>query len=582
MNPDSDPALLDRGATERRFGRREVLRRTVTFGMALPLVSSLLAACSPTTAVAPTSPATTGAAPSAAPAATSKPAVAASPAASPGASPAAAAAASPSAPASPVAANVTSSKPKAIIAFTQEPTSLDPTADATASISTILRDNLYEGLVRLDGSGKLLGALARTWGVSADGTTVTFHLVSGAKWHDGTPFTAQDVKFSWDRAADAGTQPPNPHRDYWAPVKSVDVVDDATVNVTLSTYSDNWLFHMAAGSACIISSKSAATNGTNPVGTGPFKYGNWNRGSSLTLTRNIDYWGNKSRLTDVEFRFFSDGNAANNALKAGDIDVLGQVGAPDQIAQFQADPNFTVISGAASGKVMVSVNETSGPLADKRVRQALYAAIDRKAWIDGYFAGLAVPIGSHATPNDGEPYYADMTAVNTFDPTKARQLLDAAGQSGLKLRLAQISAFPYAVAFSEILASQLQAIGVQLDVQPMEFARWLQQVFLNAQDYDLTIINHIEERDIGNYANPKYYWHYNNPQVTGWLTQADAEPDLTKRNGVYKQIQQQLADDAANLWVAAPNNLGVLKKGLMGYQVQGISPSLYLGDAYFA
>src|SRR5579859_4933196 len=570
---------------ELRIGRRAALRRML--GVGLPLGVSLLAACSPTTAVAPTSPATTGAAPPTA-------AAAPKPATSPASSPAAAAsagpsvvsspvvAASPVAAASPAAAAAVSSKPKVTIAFTQEPTSLDPTADATASIATTLRDNLYEGLVRLDGSGKLIGSLAKTWDVSPDGTVVTFHLVGGAKWHDGTPFTAQDVKFSWDRAADANTAPPNPHRDYWAPVKSVDVVDDATVKVTLSTYSDNWLFHMAAGSACIVSSKSAANNATNPVGTGPFKFGSWNRGSSLALMRNPDYWGSQARLTDVEFRFISDGNAMNNALKAGDIDAIGQVGALDQVAQFQQDPNFTVVKGAASGKVMISVNETSGPLADKRVRQALYAAIDRKAHIDGYFAGLAVPIGSHASPNDGEPYYADMLSVNTFDPNKAKQLLSAAGVSNLKLRLAQVSAFPYAVSMTDILGSQLQAVGVTLDVQPMEFPRWLQQVFLNAQDYDLTIINHVEERDIGNYANPKYYWHYDNADVAGWLKQADAEPDLTKRNGLYKQIQQQLADDAANLWVAAPNNLGILKKGLTGYQVQGISPALFLGDAYFA
>jgi peptide/nickel transport system substrate-binding protein len=555
------------------------------FGLGLPL--GLLAACSPTTAVAPTSPATTGAAPTSAPA-TPKPAAAAPSASAAVAAPSPSAAVAAPSPAiaaaspAPAASSAVSSKPKVTIAFTQEPTSLDPTADATASIATTLRDNLYEGLVRLDGSGKLLGSLAKTWDVSPDGTTVTFHLVSGAKWHDGTPFTAQDVKFSWDRAADAATAPPNPHRDYWAPVKSVDVVDDLTVKVTLSTYSDNWLFHMAAGSACIISSKSAATNATNPIGTGPFRFGSWNRGASLALTRNNDYWGNKSKLTDVEFRFFSDGNAANNALRAGDIDVLGQIGAPDQVAQFQQDPNFTVVKGAASGKVMISLNETSGPLADKRVRQALYAAIDRKAYIDGYFAGLAVPIGSHASPNDGEPYYADMLSVNTFDPNKAKQLLAAAGQPSLKLRLAQVSAFPYAVSMTDILGSQLQAVGVQLDVQPMEFPRWLQQVFLNAQDYDLTIINHVEERDIGNYANPKYYWHYDNADVTNWLKQADAEPDQTKRNGLYKQIQQQLADDAANLWIAAPNNLGILKKGFQGYQVQGISPSLYLADAYFA
>jgi peptide/nickel transport system substrate-binding protein len=557
-----------------RIARRALLRRVAALGAGFPLASALLAACSPSPAVAPTSPATAPAAPKASsPPPSVAPTVAAKPAASASASPAA----------SPVAAGVTSSKPKAIIGILQEPTSMDLTADATASISVCLRDNLYEGLVRLDGSGKLVGSLAKSWDVSPDGTQFTFHLVTGAKWHDGSPFTAQDVKFSWDRAADPNAQPKaNPHRDYWDPVKSVDVVDDATVKVTLGAYSDNWLFHMAAGSAAIVSSKSVATNGTNPIGTGPFKFSNWNRGASLALTRNDDYWGNKAKLNDVEFRFVSDANAMINALKAGDVDAIGQVEALQQASQLQLDPNFTVIRGAPAGKVMVSVNETSGPLSDVRVRRALYAAIDRKAWIDGVYYGFAEPIGSHASPNEGEPYYADMTGVNTFDPAKARQLLEAAGQRNLKLRLAQISSFPYAVTGSDILTSQLQAVGVTLDVLPMEFARWLQQVFSNAQDYDLTIINHTEQRDIDNYANPKYYWHYSNPEVAAWLKQADAEPDLAKRNAVYKKVQQQLADDAANLWVCSRNNLGILKKGMQGYQVQGITPALYLADLYFA
>jgi peptide/nickel transport system substrate-binding protein len=559
MNPDSQ-----------RIARRVLLRR-ICVGVSLPVASAILAACTPSTAVAPTSPATTGAAPTAVPKAA--PAVSPSPAQA-SASPAAAKPA-------PSAAPAASSKTKAIVGITQEPTSMDVNGDATASIGLTLRDNLYEGLVRLDASGKIVGSLAKSWDVSPDGKTFTFHLVSGAKWHDGTPFTAQDVKTSWERAADAGTKPVNPHRDYWDPMSSIDAVDDSTVKVTLSAYSDNWLFHMTAGSAAIVSSASAATNATKPIGTGPFKFGNWNRGASLGLTRNDDYWGTKARLKDIEFRFISDGNAMNNALKAGDIDAIGQFGAYELVSQFEQDPNFTVIKGAASGKVMVSVNETSGPLADKRVRQALYAAIDRKAWIDGYYAGLAVPIGSHATPNDGEPYYVDMTAVNPYDPAKAKQLLAAANQSNLKLRLAQISSLPYPPRLSDIFASQLQAVGVTLDIQPMEFARWLQQVFLNTQDYDLTIINHTEERDIGNYTNPKYYWHYSNTQVIDWLKQADAEPDQTKRNDTYRKVQQQLADDAANLWVAAPNNLGILKKGLQGYQVQGISPSIYLGEAYF-
>src|SRR5579859_3441454 len=173
---------------------------------------------------------------------------------------------------------------------------------------------------------------------------------------------------------------------------------------------------------------------TNPVGTGPFKFAAWNRGSSLQLTRNDAYWGSKAKLKDVEFRFISDANAMNNALTAGDIDAIGQVGGPEQLQSFSSNQNFTVIKGAPTGKVMVSINNTSGPLADKRVRQAIYAAIDRKAWIDGIQFGYGVPIGSHSAPNGGEPYYVDETSVNPFDPNKAKQLLASAGySSGLTL-----------------------------------------------------------------------------------------------------------------------------------------------------
>jgi len=568
--------------TAQRYTRRQALRRVGTLGLGLPMVAAVLAACG-APAAAPTSAPPAVAKPTTAPVAAPTTAPAAATSAPAAAKPTTAPAAAPPTPtAASAAAGQASTKPKMIVGLVQEPTSLDPTADATASIATTLLDNLYQGLVRLDGAGKILPSLAKSWDVSPDGTAITFNLNSGIKWHDGAPFTAQDVKFAYERAASADTKPPNPHRDYWAPVSKVDAVDDNTVKITLSSYSDNWLFHMAAGSACIVSSKTADNNMTNPIGTGPFKFGAWNRGASLTLKRNDEYWGQKAKLSDVEFRFISDADAMNNALKAGDIDAIGQVGGPEQIKQFEQDKNFAVIKGAAAGKLQVSMNNTGGPLADKKVRQALYAAIDRKAWIDGIAAGYGEPIGSHATPNDGEPYYADMTRVNTFDVTKAKRLLEEAGQSGLKLRLAQISAFPYAVRGTDILTSQFAAIGVSLDVQPMEFPRWLQEVFLNKQDYDLTIILHVEERDIGNYSNPKYYWHYDNAQVAGWLKEADAQPDAAKRKDLYTKIQQQLADDAANLWIYAPNQLAVLKANLKGYQIQGISPSLFLGDAYFA
>lgn len=471
------------------------------------------------------------------------------------------------------------------VGIIQEPTSLDLTADATNSIGLLLRDNVYEGLVRLDPRGKVLPGLARSWDVSSDGTTFTFHLATGVKWHDGSPFTASDVQFSWERAMSLQTRPINPHVDYWAPVRSVARIDDRTVRVVLKQYSFNWLFHMTAASAAIVSEKTITGNAAHPVGTGPFTFTGWDRGANLRLARHDAYWGTGARLSSIEFRFITDANAMNNALLAGDIDAIGQLGGPEQISTFEKDSRFRVLRGVPAGKVIVAINNASRPLKDARVRRAISMAIDRKAWIQGILSGYGVPIGSHSVPNAGEPYYVNTTDVNPYDTSKARSLLQQAGYgSGLTLRLAQISDFPYAVRGTDILNSELKQIGITVKVTPMPFASWYAQVFspTGPQDYDLTIINHAEERDIGNYADPKYYWHYANTEVAQWLLQADAEVNQARRNDLYAQVQRQLATDAANGFIMSPNQLAVVRSTLHGYPATSLMAPLFLGAAYFS
>jgi peptide/nickel transport system substrate-binding protein len=481
----------------------------------------------------------------------------------------------------------TSTKPSLSIGIVQEPTSLDPTAQATASISLLLRDNVYEGLVRLGPDLQVVPGLATSWDVSSDGRTFTFHLASGVKWHDGSSFSAQDVKFSWDRAMSTATNPVNPHSDYWAPVQSVEVVGDTTVKVNLNQYSDNWLFHMTSGAASIVSSKTAAQNATSPVGTGPFKFAAWSKGATLSLARNDAYRGTKALLKNVVFKFITDANAMNNALKAADIDAIGQVGGPEQVGAFKSDSRFKVLEGPPVGKIIVAMNNASVVLKNAKMRRAISLAIRRQSWIDGILSGYGVPIGSHAAPNNGEPYYVDETGVNPFDSAMAKQMMSQAlGEIGLalapSLRLAVISDFPYAVRGADILVSQLADLGIRVRTEQMPFPRWLQQVFSGPQDYDLTIINHAEERDIGNYANPKYYWHYGNAQVTQWLAQADAEPDATKRKNLYGQVQKQLATDAANVFVMSPKTLAVVSAKLQSYPVVSLSSPLFLRDTRFS
>ncbi len=471
---------------------------------------------------------------------------------------------------------------KIVVGMNQEPTSTDIVGQATAAIGAILRDNVFEGLVRLDPDGNVLPQLAKSWDLSSDNTQYTFHLVTNAKWHDGTPFTSADVKFSWERAMDPSTNPPNPYGAYWAPVDTITAPDDHTVVVKLKQYSWNFLFHMTYASAAIVQQNNLPQIATDPIGTGPYKFQDWVHGSNLTLTRNEDYWGPKAKLKTVQFNFITEPSSMTGALTAGQLSIIAQVTAPSTIASLRSNASFVVQEKEPSGKIIVAMNNASPRLSDMRVRQAVSAVIDRSAWIQGVASGYAVPIGSHAVPNKGEPYYIDLTHTNPYDLRKAKQLLSAAGVSNLTLNLSVPTDLWYASPGAQILVSALQQVGVTAQVQSMQFAQWLSQVFTGPQSYDLTIIDHVEERDIFNYGNPKYYWRYDNAQVQSWLTQADATPDETQRNAIYANVQKALAEGAVNGFVMSTKSLAVLNKSVQGFKVSGISPSIYMPGVYLA
>src|SRR3990172_4364413 len=150
-----------------------------------------------------------------------------------------------------------------------EPPNLDPTAGAAAAIDEVVYANLFEGLTRIGPDGSVLPDLARSWDISADGLTYTFHLATGVKFHDGTAFDADDVKFSLDRARAPDST--NAQKGLFAAVASVAVVDPATVKVTLDHPVGNFLFNMSWGDAVMVAPETAADNATHPVGTGPFE-----------------------------------------------------------------------------------------------------------------------------------------------------------------------------------------------------------------------------------------------------------------------------------------------------------------------
>ncbi|RWO87396.1 ABC transporter substrate-binding protein [Mesorhizobium sp.] len=446
-----------------------------------------------------------------------------------------------------------------VIGITLEPPHLDPTAGAAAAIDEVLYANVFEGLTRIGADGEVLPALAESWTVSDDGKVYTFKLHSGVKFHDGTDFNADDVKFSLDRArADNSV---NTQKGLFAAIDTVEMVDPATVRITLKNPQSSFLYNMGWGDAVIVAPETAGTNKETPVGTGPFKFQNWAKGSSITLIKSDAYWGAPVSLDKAEFRIVTDAAAAVPALLSGDVQAFPFFD-PDSVAQIQGDPRFKVVIGATEGETILSMNNKKPPFDRLQVRQAISFALDRKAIIDGASAGLGVPIGSHMSP--ANKAYVDLTGLYPHNVDRARELLKEAGlENGFKATL-KLPPPPYARLGGEIIASQLRDVGIDLQIVPVEWAQWLDQVFTK-KDYDLTIVSHTEPNDIDIYSREDYYFNYDNPTFDKIIADLNLTSDEAKRVTLLGEAQKILADDAVVGFLYELPKVGVWDAKLEGF-----------------
>ncbi|WP_296738706.1 ABC transporter substrate-binding protein [Mesorhizobium sp.] len=445
-----------------------------------------------------------------------------------------------------------------VIGIPLEPPHLDPTAGAAAAIREVTYANVFEGLTRIGPKSEVLPDLAESWTVSDDGKVYTFKLHTGVKFHDGADFSADDVKFSLDRARAANSL--NAQKQLFAAIDKVEVVDPATVRITLSHPQGSFLYNMGWGDAVIVSPKSADTNKEKPIGTGPFKFESWAKGSSIKLVKSDHYWGAPVFLDKVEFRIVPDAAAAVPALLSGDIQAFPFFD-PDSVSQVKDDPRFKVVVGATEGETILSINNKKPPFDKLQVRQAISYALDRKAIIDGASAGLGLPIGSHMAPTN--KYYVDLTGRYPHDVAKAKQLLKEAGlENGFKATL-KLPPPSYARLGGEIIASQLRDVGIDLQIIPVEWAQWLDQVFTK-KDYDLTIVSHTEPNDIDIYSRKDYYFNYYNPTFNKVIADLELTTDEAKRKELYAEAQKILADDAVVGFLYELPKVGVWDAKLQG------------------
>jgi len=459
----------------------------------------------------------------------------------------------------PLAATAQSRKDAVVLAMTLEPPGLDPTAGAASAIAEIVQYNVFETLTKINSDGTVSPLLAEKWEVSPDLKTYTFMLRKGVKFQNGEPFNANAVRFSFERAG--GEKSTNKDKRTFASMDRVAVIDDYTVVILNKSLDPDFLFLMGQATAIIVEPKSAESNATKPVGTGPFELSAWAKGSSVTLTKWDGYRNAAAiKMKKVTFRFISDPAAQVAALLAGDVDAFPRV-TPRSVPQFKTNDKFQVVVSGSRAKTILAINNKKKPLDDVRVRRAICAAIDRKAVIEGAADGYGAPIGSHYVP--GGFGFVDTTGINPFNIDKARALLAEAGvKTPLQLSLV-LPPPPYARQGGEVIAAQLAKIGIVAKIENVEWAQWLSGTYTN-KNYDLTIISHVEPFDLGNYAKAGYYWGYESTKFNELFDKIQNSPRPADRAKLLGDAQRMLANEAANGFLYQPQWITVARKGLKG------------------
>lgn len=425
----------------------------------------------------------------------------------------------------------------AVIRLVLEPGNLDIRETAGAALDQILVDNIYQGLVSRTAEQDIVPALAEDWEISPDGLTYTFTLREGVTFHDGQELTPQDVVWSLQTRKDT---PEWSDSSRLANVATI-AAEGQEITLTLTEPDSSLLWNLTGRAGLVLKEGDTVDYQTAANGTGPFVLDEWRQGDSITFVRNDDYWGEEALVAEVVFDYIPDNQAALNAALAGEVDAVTGFDA-NLKEQIEATGDFALVTGQSTDKGTLAFNQTSGPLADQRVRQAIRQAIDHDAFVEALAAGETQygPIPSL------DPGYEDLADIAPYDPEAARALLAEAGAEDLTLELTIPSFYPTTI--PQILVSNLNEVGITLTVNSVDFPTWLNDVYIN-KDYDLSFVLHTEARDFENWANPDYYFTYDNPEVQDLYAQSLAATDEAEAAELLAEAARIVSEDAAGDWL---------------------------------
>jgi peptide/nickel transport system substrate-binding protein len=447
-----------------------------------------------------------------------------------------------------------------------EPGNLDIRQTAGAALDQILVDNIYQGLVARTPEQDIEASLASDWTVSDDGLTYTFTLREGVKFHNGEDLLPSDVVWSLQ------TRKATPEWRDSARLANVTSIaaEGQVITLTLSAPDSTLLWNLTGRAGIILKQGDKTDYQTKANGTGPFVLTSWKQGDSITFERNAEYWGDAPQVAEVVFAYIPENQAALNAALAGDVDVVTGFDA-NLKGQIEATGDFALELGASTDKGTLAFNQTKPPLDDKRVRQAIRQAIDHEAIVEALASGQT----QYGPIPELDPGYEDLSDVAPFDPEAASALLEEANAQDLNLTLT-IPNF-YGPTVPTVLVSNLNDVGITLTVDSVDFPTWLNDVYVN-KDYDLSFVLHTEARDFENWANPDYYFTYDNPQVQDLYAQSIAATDEATAEDLLAQAARIVAEDHAGDWLYNGSSVIAVGSNISGMPSINVNERLNLAE----
>lgn len=456
------------------------------------------------------------------------------------------------------------------------PPHLDPTLTASASTAEATYLNVFEGLTAIDREGHVQPRLATRWGLNQAGTALTVTLREGVTFHDGAALDAQTVAFSLRRLLDPETG--NPQRHLYRAIDRVEVLSATRLRLHLSRPDALLPFRLGLSAAVIVHPATAATNHLHPIGTGPYRVVEWVPPERLTLALRDDWRGAAPGIREAHFAFTSNRQKLQNGLAEGLIDLYPDISSMASYLQFARRDDYRIEQGEGEGEVILALNHARPPLDDRRVRQALAHAIDKTALVKAiYPAASPTLIGSHFSPS--HPAYIDLHDYYPHDPEQARALLAAAGVGELTLTLA-VPPTQYAQQGSLLIAEDLEAVGIEVALERLDWTEWLAQVF-RAGAYDLSIVAHVEPFDLDIYAREAYYFHYDSAEFRALWERIERTPETVARHALLEAAQRHLAEDAVNVFLFMKPQQAIHKAALGGVRQNAPVPAVPLEELYW-